>query len=231
MNLTDAICSLLWPSTYKIEQSVIFLCTSSEHAVLAEILFTRLAQGYIHDGGGFSYYAAGRSNNSALQYTTSDWEHFWKWTLANIPVLETHKRERALWEAQKCSDNLSPSDNALVRDVLLLASQGLVLESTEESYLATVLEGLQDQIRERQEAEAAVLSEVTEAMQNWEEIARALTGYSVALEMLEALGGRVGEVEHGEDETEEEEEEDELYFTVDGLRLCTRRISCSYRSS
>ncbi|SMY28090.1 unnamed protein product [Zymoseptoria tritici ST99CH_1A5] len=65
MNLMDAVANMLWPDRFKIHQFVIFLCTHTEQAVIAEILFTRLTHGYITNGGGFTYYAAGRSNDSA----------------------------------------------------------------------------------------------------------------------------------------------------------------------
>jgi hypothetical protein len=60
MNIVDAICRADFPN-YKISQFVIFRLFDPMQGRLAEILFTRFAQGYITHGGGFSHAQAGAS--------------------------------------------------------------------------------------------------------------------------------------------------------------------------
>lgn len=49
---------------YRLHGDVIFLCFRYEHAVIAEIMFTVLAQSYTWDGRGFNGFQAGISNSS-----------------------------------------------------------------------------------------------------------------------------------------------------------------------
>lgn len=68
MNLMEAIFNnkeSAFQKSYVMEQEVIYLIWSVEQAEISEIGWTKLAEGYIHNGGGFSHYAAGLSNNSA----------------------------------------------------------------------------------------------------------------------------------------------------------------------
>ena len=44
---------------------------------MGEIVFTKLAQGYVTGGGGFSHEPAGRSNTSSFQVlTVKEWQAF-----------------------------------------------------------------------------------------------------------------------------------------------------------
>ncbi|KAI4703594.1 hypothetical protein J4E89_010015 [Alternaria sp. Ai002NY15] len=72
MNLAEAIAAVLFanntlPKLYKMTQYIIYICNTASHASLSEIVLTRLAEGYMGNGGGFSHYPAGRSADSALK--------------------------------------------------------------------------------------------------------------------------------------------------------------------
>ncbi|MCJ1401133.1 hypothetical protein MMC11_004345 [Xylographa trunciseda] len=76
MNLAEAICKVLYKNKYRIMQFVIFHIFNKSQAAAAEVIFTRLAQGHIHDGGGFRHALAGRSNHSALSIRSLEWDKF-----------------------------------------------------------------------------------------------------------------------------------------------------------
>lgn len=57
-------------------QFVVFLIFQPAMASVAEILWTRLGNGYTSSGGGFSHYLAGRSYHSALKVTQAQWAEF-----------------------------------------------------------------------------------------------------------------------------------------------------------
>ncbi|KJX99434.1 hypothetical protein TI39_contig358g00013 [Zymoseptoria brevis] len=99
MNLFDAASKVLWPGKYKIHQFVVFLCTQAQQAAVAEILFTRLTQCYMTNGGGFTHYAPGRSNSSARKYNDEGWERFWDWNKKIVDVGGNLQIEESKWEA------------------------------------------------------------------------------------------------------------------------------------
>lgn len=99
MNLFDRALSLEWPQRFSVQQFIIFVCTHASQAVLAEIIFTRLALGYTGNGGGFTHYPPGRSNDSARWYDTDEWESWYEWTAKTCCIDENHKKEKMLWEA------------------------------------------------------------------------------------------------------------------------------------
>ncbi|KAI7284375.1 hypothetical protein KC345_g2310 [Hortaea werneckii] len=74
MNLLSRILDLEWPQQYFLHQFVVFACTAANQASVAEVLFTRLGVAFIEDGGGFTHYAPGLSNDSAQWYDTTSWE-------------------------------------------------------------------------------------------------------------------------------------------------------------
>ncbi|KAI0610894.1 hypothetical protein TUN205_04829 [Pyrenophora tritici-repentis] len=81
MALTETLCAILpttlqeWSSNgpYHIEQAVIYLVYKPEQSEISEIGWTKLADGYIHNGGGFSHYPAGLSNASASKTSVLIW--------------------------------------------------------------------------------------------------------------------------------------------------------------
>ena len=58
---------------FSIAQFIIYLIWKTEQAEIAEIGLTKLAEGYIHNGGGFSHYPAGLSNASAQRTSHREW--------------------------------------------------------------------------------------------------------------------------------------------------------------
>lgn len=68
MNLMEAIFATqkdLKKGRYKMEQEVFYLIWDVTQAEISEIGWTKLAEGYVHNGGGFSHHPAGLSNESA----------------------------------------------------------------------------------------------------------------------------------------------------------------------
>jgi hypothetical protein len=78
MNLAEAVAAVLFQrgkltKRYSMKQFIIFICQEPSHGSLSEIVLTRLAEGYMGNGGGFSHYPAGRSNDSALKTDAIEW--------------------------------------------------------------------------------------------------------------------------------------------------------------
>jgi hypothetical protein len=76
MYLTESFCAALqstFGSLYRIEQAAIYLIWAPEQAEISEIGFTKLAEGYTHDGGGFSHFPAGLSNHFVNYIVTREW--------------------------------------------------------------------------------------------------------------------------------------------------------------
>ena len=67
---------------YRLHGDVIFQCFQYKHAVIAEILFTILAQSYTWSGQGFNGFQAGVSNISNDKYHPRDWIYFHDTTMA-----------------------------------------------------------------------------------------------------------------------------------------------------
>jgi hypothetical protein len=68
MNLLEAIPIVFekyFTDRYEIEQEVIYLIWKIDQAEVSEIGWTKLAEGYVHDAGGFSHYPVCLSNDFA----------------------------------------------------------------------------------------------------------------------------------------------------------------------
>ncbi|KAK0109395.1 hypothetical protein ONS96_003209 [Cadophora gregata f. sp. sojae] len=65
MNLMEATLMMRYGNQYRIAQFVVFHNVHLTHAMYAEILLTRIALGYISEGGGFSHCQAGISHGGA----------------------------------------------------------------------------------------------------------------------------------------------------------------------
>lgn len=90
MNLMDALFTLWGPTIgtgknerpkYRIEQEVIALIWKVDQAEVSEIGLTKLAEGYIHNAGGFSHFPAGLSNDSAHRLRPKVWSAAQEWVL------------------------------------------------------------------------------------------------------------------------------------------------------
>ncbi|KAI9747334.1 MAG: hypothetical protein M1835_002145 [Candelina submexicana] len=100
---------------YSIEQFVIFHIFSPHQAVIAEIMFTRLAQGYIKNGGGFSHYLAGRSNHSAQHISELDWAKFRKEVYEKTAIGDAIARESKRLDAIRILGDLQADIDAQTR--------------------------------------------------------------------------------------------------------------------
>ncbi|KAK4556775.1 hypothetical protein LTR86_006346 [Recurvomyces mirabilis] len=95
MGLFDCIVGLLHVQRFRIQQFVIYACVDPDGAALAQLLFTRLNEGYIGNVGGFSYYAAGINGPSASTHDVVHWGEAIEWSLKHMRVEQTHTEERA----------------------------------------------------------------------------------------------------------------------------------------
>lgn len=76
-----------------IDQEVIALIWKVDQAEIAEIGLTRLAEGYIHNGGGFSHYPAGLSNASAHKVAPKIWSAAQIWMMEKSCFKANHEAE------------------------------------------------------------------------------------------------------------------------------------------
>jgi hypothetical protein len=92
MNLMDALFTLYGLKIgsgqnqrpkYTIEQEVIALIWKVNQAEVSEIGLTKLAEGYIHNAGGFSHFPAGLSNDSAHRVRPKIWSAAQEWMMDN----------------------------------------------------------------------------------------------------------------------------------------------------
>lgn len=81
MNLFEAIFEVLasdpranFPQIF-LEQHIIYLIWRVEQAEISEIGWTKLAEGYTCNAGGFSHYPAGQSNYSAQKVPAQEWSY------------------------------------------------------------------------------------------------------------------------------------------------------------
>ena len=75
MNLAEACFEFAYPGMFKLQQFVVVSCWRPEQLWLSEMFVTRLAQGYVEGGGGFSHYPAGFSNGQAYRnLSSSQWK-------------------------------------------------------------------------------------------------------------------------------------------------------------
>ncbi|CZT18287.1 uncharacterized protein RCC_04131 [Ramularia collo-cygni] len=99
----DCLRHHLQDGSQDLRQYVIGLCGSSFHAALGEIMVTRLAQGYVTSGTGFSHYPARRSVDPPRR--KSAWAKNWQWTRDNSCLMENVKgevaRKQRLLEAKR----------------------------------------------------------------------------------------------------------------------------------
>lgn len=122
MNLFDSMFQVEWPQQYSLHQFIIFACCTPTHAVLAEIIFTRLGDGYTGNGGGFTHYPPGLSNDSAAWYNTNEWEQWYEWTAELCMFRDNHAKELARWKAQQAAEDAEilqlQQENTRLRDEL-----------------------------------------------------------------------------------------------------------------
>ncbi|KAL9599950.1 MAG: hypothetical protein Q9219_003512 [cf. Caloplaca sp. 3 TL-2023] len=79
MNLAEALFQYQYNDRFTLHQHIIYSCWREDQSWYSEIFFTRLAQGYTTNGGGFNHYGAGFSNGSSYRKRgMRAWERFEK---------------------------------------------------------------------------------------------------------------------------------------------------------
>jgi hypothetical protein len=76
MNLIEVICNIEFPDRFHFDQYIIAKLYDPQQAILAEVMLTRLASGYVPSGMGLSFWTAGKSVESAWDLTASQFLHF-----------------------------------------------------------------------------------------------------------------------------------------------------------
>ena len=176
MNLFDSALALKWPQRFTVHQFVIFLCVDATQGSTAEILFTRLAVGYTGNGGGFTHYPPGRSNESVQRFDTEQWQRWWKWTNRICQITENHAKQIQLWEAAEREVAAKSAQLQALREEIE-QYEGL---STEETANLTfedqqkLLAKCEVELAEREEQQA---SEKEELLGSYNGLCDALQGY------------------------------------------------------
>ncbi|GAB7340906.1 hypothetical protein MBLNU457_7258t1 [Dothideomycetes sp. NU457] len=78
MHCTMEITNRVYPGKYEIKQVILYHIPYYICAESAEVILTRLTQGYTAHGGGFAYQYAGLSNNSIYDVEAADWMVYWE---------------------------------------------------------------------------------------------------------------------------------------------------------
>lgn len=77
INLAEASFQHLYPGMFRLQQYILYLCFREAQCWLSEIFLTQLGQEYIHNGGGFSHNAAGRSyGGNYCNIPAGNWERY-----------------------------------------------------------------------------------------------------------------------------------------------------------
>jgi hypothetical protein len=113
MNLTEAACNTHYGG-YRIYQYGIFRVFEEYHAMLGEIMCSRIGQAYISHGGGFSHCAAGISHQGAYQLRETDYRLL-RLEVANGPNFVPNMRAETRKTKQVTTD-LHDAFNALEED-------------------------------------------------------------------------------------------------------------------
>lgn len=154
MNLAEALCAT-GPgnmSRFKMSLHPVCLVYKATHASMAELLFSRLPHVYLENGGGFSHWGAGTSNNKAKQLEDTQWEVIW-----NKSQVEQQIRAGQEAEINKAQARISALRAELVR----------IAVATEQRDLQKRLQGLPADELERERARID-----TEAMATLTKISR-----------------------------------------------------------
>ncbi|KAI9878032.1 MAG: hypothetical protein M1830_002113 [Pleopsidium flavum] len=181
MNLVDAICRVLFHDRFHIEQYIIYHIFQPHQAVAAEVIFTRLGQGYIVDGGGFSHYLAGRSNQTALDIPATFWEKYLMDAVKNTPLLERHRDE-----ATRMQDWVNAQEQ-LYEEVVAVKDE---FDGTQEvlAKLEAALAKVEESVAE-QEAEVELRKQLVEQIQRDENQIDIFTAASKQRKAINAMYG------------------------------------------
>ena len=112
MGLFHACLKRRYQDRYRLKQYVIHLCAAQRHASLAEIIITRMGQGYVTSGTGFSHYPAGRSVPLGRR-SVQQWAEYFAWIVEHTPMEEHHERDVAL-SKEKAAEGSSSEQEEIV---------------------------------------------------------------------------------------------------------------------
>ncbi len=93
MNLTEAVFSVEYPGSFRLQQKIVFACYRPIQTWLSEIVVTQLAQGYVEGGAGFSHEPAGRCNTSSNKKVPTK-----TWTMFEAPIYADGRMEKEVLE-------------------------------------------------------------------------------------------------------------------------------------
>lgn len=111
MNLAEALFKYRYPGMFRLLQRIMFKCFRPVQAFMAEIVFTRLAQGYVNGGGGFNHSPAGLSEEIPFDNLTHrDWESLEEQVYAS-GVLERALQDEEALVKDRLADLTAERDN------------------------------------------------------------------------------------------------------------------------
>jgi hypothetical protein len=96
MSLIEVICNIEFPDRFHFDQYIVAKLDHAHEAVMAEVILTRLASGYIPSGVGLSFWTAGKSVESAWEFTAAKYQLFQLQTYDEGPFRFNQKWERDL---------------------------------------------------------------------------------------------------------------------------------------
>lgn len=88
MNLVEALCKINYPHL-KIHQFVVFQLWAYDQVWAGEILFDRLSGGWFTEGHGFTFYHAGTSVNSSMNFTEREWNEWQLSPFIRMPQIKS----------------------------------------------------------------------------------------------------------------------------------------------
>ena len=140
MNLFEAIFEVLasdpkanFPQIF-LEQHIIYLIWQVEQAEISEIGWTKLAEGYTCNAGGFSHYPAGQSNYSAQKVPAQEWSYACEIALKCSPWKE-EMEAAARKENERYKEDVSRKE----REVEEKVKQHKLREETRQQELLKIL--------------------------------------------------------------------------------------------
>ncbi|KAI4194990.1 MAG: hypothetical protein LQ346_003569 [Caloplaca aetnensis] len=132
MNLAHALFEYKYPGMFRLHQHIIYHCWREVQPWYAEVLLTRLAQGYIDNAGGFSHHNAGLSNSSSFRKRSAkEWELFQK-TMCDDKGFwrRLRKLDRHLERQKDLDSNDGGIERVKAMTALMVATRNVMLQES-----------------------------------------------------------------------------------------------------
>ncbi|KAL1599585.1 hypothetical protein SLS60_007388 [Paraconiothyrium brasiliense] len=203
MNMFQAILEVLAKKDKKfskvfLEQHVIYLIWHVEQAEISEIGWTKLAEGYTSNAGGFSHYPAGQSNYSAQKVPAQEWSYACTVLLSAAAEAD---RDAVTRKRELMAQNLAQivKGNMQEREALLKEIAESKLEEfrsmQQDTYSPEQLESLAQEAEEKEQEvrlwiykdNQARLDIVKEAIQHSQENTKLITTFLKLRSVVDAL--------------------------------------------